>query len=209
MAKLFKSINRISFLRKKLILNKISIFFIFILLIFLCQTNVLAREVDYFTRPQAGIWFGVLQPVYTTYDLLGTAIGGGAFFRYNTPVRDLKVGLETSYQDYGPRGLRGVNYLTLWPIYGDLLYRIPVSLKVPFTFQLKAGAGATWVKIRPDRVTQWDPLGMLGFEFSFAAGRLINIGLRIDYLLIYEQHIEGAQRNGHVLNAGISIYFNI
>jgi hypothetical protein len=190
-------------------LNKYIFSFILALLIFLIQSNAQAREVDYFTRPQAGIWFGVIQPVYTTYDLVGTAVGGGAFFRYNTPLDKLKIGLETSYQDYPSKGLKGVNMLTLWPIYGNLLYRIPVPLRVPFTFQLKAGAGGSWVKIRPDRVSQWDPLGMLGVEFSFAAGRRINIGLRLDYLLLYEQHIKGAKNNGHVINAGINMYFNI
>ncbi len=209
MSKHFKYIVKISYLRKEIILNKIFTFLIIILLIFLSHANAPAREVDYFTKPQAGFWLGVITPVYTTYDLLGTNIGYGAFFRYNTFLPDWKVGLETSYQAYPPRGLKGVNTLQLWPIYGEFLYRLPIRLQSPFTFQLKAGAGGTWIRIRPDRVSQWDPLGMVGFEFSFAAGRRINIGLRLDYLLIYEQYIKGAQRNGHVVNAGINVYFNI
>ena len=125
------------------------------------------------------------------------------------PLDNLKIGLDSSYQYYTPKPDEGVNTLTLVPVYGDLVYRIPLPMKIPFIFQLKAGAGGCWVKIRPDRVNQWDPMGMAGVEGSFAAGRLINIGFRVDYLLIYEQHIKGAKRNGHVLNTGLTIYFNI
>ena len=95
------------------------------------------------------------------------------------------------------------------PVYGNLLYRIPLPAKIPFNFQFKLGAGGCWVKMEPDDINQWDPMGMAGFEFSFAAGRRVNIGFRIDYLLIYEQHLEGAKRNGHVLNTGLTLYFNI
>jgi hypothetical protein len=209
MPNVYRYILRARYLKNKFIINKYIFACFFALMAFLFHSDALAREVDYFTRPQAGIWFGVIQPVYTTFNLLGTNIGGGAFVRYNTPADKLKIGLETSYQDYGPKGLHGVNGLTLWPIYGELLYRIPVPLRVPFTFQFKAGAGGSYVRISPDRVSQWDPIGMLGFEFSFGAGRRINIGLRVDYIFIYEQHIKGAKNNGHVLNAGITLYFNL
>ena len=50
---------------------------------------------------------------------------------------------------------------------------------------------------------------MVGIEGSFAAGRTVNIGLRIDYLFVYEEYIEGANRNGHVINVGINVFFNI
>jgi hypothetical protein len=52
-------------------------------------------------------------------------------------------------------------------------------------------------------------MGMLGFETSFPAGRYINIGLRIDYLFIYESYLPGATRNGHIINSGITLYFNL
>jgi hypothetical protein len=50
---------------------------------------------------------------------------------------------------------------------------------------------------------------MTGFELSFPAGRTFNIGFRLDYLLIFEQHIKGADRNGHIVNAGITLFLNI
>jgi hypothetical protein len=162
------------------------------------------RATDYFMRPQAGVWFGPVTPVYTTHDDVNTNLGGGAYFRYNTPYQPLKLGLDASYQRFKSDG---VNELTLWPVYGSMIYRLPI--KFALAFQLKAGAGGANVKIKPDNEKQWDPMGMLGFETSFPAGRYINIGLRIDYLFIYESYLPGATRNGHIINSGITLYFNL
>lgn len=46
---------------------------------------------DYFLKPQAGLWFGPITPVYTTADDLETDIGAGIFMRYNTPLRELRL----------------------------------------------------------------------------------------------------------------------
>jgi hypothetical protein len=169
------------------------------------------RKIDYFAKPQAGLWFGITTPVYTTYNDLSRAIGGGLFFRYTTPMTNLKIGIDSAYLDFGPKGIDGVNTLTLVPIYSTLLYRLPMFTQnfLPLIYQVKAGVGGTWIKIRPDRISQWDPMGILGFEASFPAGRIFNFGLRFDYLLIYEQHIQNAERNGHILNIGLTLYFNI
>jgi hypothetical protein len=162
------------------------------------------RGKDPFQKFQTGFWFGPITPVHTTADDVDTSLGGGAFIRSNSFFDSFKIGVESSYHFFESRG---VNTLTLWPVYGNLLYRIPV--KFPIIFQLKAGAGGSWVKIRPDREDQWDPLFTIGFEGSFPAGKVINIGLRIDYLLIYEKHIEGARRNGHIIDTGITLFFNL
>jgi hypothetical protein len=159
---------------------------------------------DYFLRPQAGIWFGPVTPVYTTRDDVDTNLGGGLYFRYNTPYQPLKLGFDASYQRFKSDG---VNELTLWPVYGSMIYRIPI--KFPLAFQVKAGAGGANVTIGPDNEQQWDPMGMVGFETSFPAGRYINIGLRIDYLFIYESYLPGATHNGHIVNTGITLYFNL
>ena len=159
---------------------------------------------DYFLRPQVGGWFGPVTPILDTAHLVDTALSGGIFFRYNTMFSPFKLGVDSSYQNYKSKG---VNQLTLVPIYGSLLYLLPIDL--PLRFQLKAGAGGCYVYILPDKYGQWDPVFMFGFEVSFPAGRIVNIGLRIDYLLIYEGYIKGSRNNGHVINAGIMLYFNI
>lgn len=180
-----------------------------ILLILLLSTSAFSRRrrgVDYFLKPQVGLWFGPITPIYTTNKEVDTNLGGGLFFRYNTPIKSLKVGIDGSYQFFKSEG---VNTLSLWPVYGSLIYRLPVSKRIPLRFQLKSGAGISYVKIRPDRVHQWDPVWTFGIEGSFPAGKVVNIGLRIDYLLIYEDHIDGNKRNGHILNTGITLFFNL
>jgi len=180
------------------------LFFIFVFCI-----NVDARrrrgKREPFQKYQVGLWFGPITPIYTTWDDVDTNLGGGLFLRSRTFLDNFKFGIDGSYQYFESRG---VNTLSLWPIYGSILYRIPLK-DIPLVFQLKLGAGMTYVKIRPDREHQWDPVFMVGWEGSFPAGRVVNIGLRIDYLLVYEKYIDGAKRNGHILNTGITLYFNL
>jgi len=158
----------------------------------------------YFSRPQIGLWFGPLTPMFDTGDHLDPDLGGGVFFRYNLPYDPLKLGLDTSYQSFSSKG---VDSLRLIPVYMNLVYLLPFDL--PVKIQLKGGAGFVNVHMEPDGVTQWDPLFMTGTEVSFPAGKMANIALRIDYLCMYEKYLSGASQNGYVINAGISLYFNI
>lgn len=177
-----------------------------LLCVFILTTALFARSrrSDPFEKPQLGIWFGPVTPVYTTDDDLDTYLGGGLFLRTNSFIRGIKIGLDSSYQFFRSPG---VNELTMIPVYGSLIYRLPIQM--PLAFQLKMGGGSARLYYRPDEVTVWEPLLMFGFETSFPAGRIFNIGLRIDYLFIYEKHIEGASQNGHIVNAGITLFFNL
>jgi hypothetical protein len=162
------------------------------------------KKGDPFYRPQIGVWFGPVTPVYTTYDVVDSNLGAGLYYRINLPYKPLKVGFDVSYQEHQSRG---VNEINLMPTYVNLLYRLPIDF--PLNFQLKVGAGSCYVKIKPDNLSQRDPMFMTGFEMSFPAGRYINVGLRIDYLLIYEKHLDGARYNGHFVNAGVTLFFNM
>ncbi|MCX7677750.1 MAG: hypothetical protein N2316_00885 [Spirochaetes bacterium] len=177
-----------------------------VFLVFAITSTAVARtrRSDPFEKPQFGLWFGTVTPVYTTDENLDTYLGGGLFMRTNSFIRGIKFGLDSSYQFFRSQS---VNELTLIPIYGSFIYRLPINM--PLAFQLKIGGGGARLYFRPDDVTAWEPLFMCGFETSFPAGRVFNIGLRIDYLLIYEQYIERASRNGHIVNAGITVFFNI
>ena len=161
---------------------------------------------DYFSKPQIGVWFGPLAPLGSTKkDLsLENSLGGGLFFRYNTPFRLFKFGVETSYQ-YFPS--HGVNKMHFVPLFGNILFLLPVRL--PVKIQLKGGFGSGWIKIMPDDEERWDMVFNTGAEMSFPAGRLVNIGLRLDYYYIYEGYLDGAKYGGHLFNAGISVYFNL
>ncbi|MBN1531927.1 MAG: hypothetical protein JXA20_04635 [Spirochaetes bacterium] len=183
----------------------ISILFVCVFLLASSRELFAVRDrTEYFTRPQIGAWFGPITPVGPTGDLVQTALGGGIFFRYNTPYDLLKIGLDTSYQHFTSSG---VNELTMVPVYGNMIFLLPLDL--PLRFQFKAGAGGCWLYVKPDKLSQWDIMFMAGFELSFPAGRIVNIGLRIDYIFLYESYMQGARNNGHVINAGIMLYFNI
>lgn len=158
----------------------------------------------YFSRPQIGLWYGPITPIMDTGEHVETDLGGGAFVRYNLPYEPLKIGFDVSYQNYQSKG---VDELTLIPTYFNLLYLLPIN--IPVKLQLKAGAGLCNEEFKPDGTKQWGPMFMAGTEVSFPAGKLANIALRIDYLCLYEKHLQGATTNGYVINAGISLYFNI
>ncbi|MCP4137111.1 MAG: outer membrane beta-barrel protein [bacterium] len=173
-----------------------------IMIIFLSSGSLFAGRKDFFAKPQLGLWFGPTTPLASTADAVDTfALGVGAFFRYNTPFRPLKVGFDVAYLHYDSDG---INQLDLVPMYFTGVYLLP--LKLPVKFQLKGGAGTSWVAIEPDSESQFDLMFMTGVEMSFPAGRIVNIGLRIDYLYIFEGF---DNRGGHVLNTGITLYFNI
>ncbi len=188
-------------------MRKCTLYVFYILLFILFVVSDLfaysARK-DNFFKPQVGLWFGPISPVFETADLVDNNLGIGMFFRHNTPFQPLKVGYETSYQYFSSRG---VNRLYFVPTYMNLLYLLPFNL--PVKLQIKAGAGAAWMKIKPDNVSRWNPILNTGAEMSFPAGRFVNIGLRLDYYYIYEKYIDNAAINGHIVNAGLQLYFNI
>ncbi len=159
---------------------------------------------DYFSKPQFGGWFGPVTPVGDLAKRVETNLGGGAFFRFTFPWPYLKFGIDSSYQKFKSKG---VNELQFVPVFGNILFQIPVEF--PVRFQFKAGAGGGWLSVKPDNKNGWDPIFMGGFEVSFPAGRIVNIGLRIDYIYIYEGYIKGSKNGGHIINTGIQLYFNI
>jgi len=193
--------------KEKVIRVKLKLSWLFVAFTLLCSANdVFAqrKKADYFLKPQTGIWFGPVTPVFSTADDVDTALWGGGFVRFNILSLPLKIGFDSSYEHFKSEG---VKELTVIPVYGNILWRLPFDM--PLAFQLKAGAGSAKVTIEPEGLQQWDPLGMLGFELSFPAGKWINIGLRIDYLFIYEGYIQGASKNGHIINTGLTLYLNI
>ncbi len=176
------------------------------IIIVISFTNAFAykERKDYFSKPQIGGWFGPVTPLADLGRMVETNLGGGAFVRLTFPWHYLKFGVDSSYQLFKSTG---VNELTFVPLYGNLLFQIPVDF--PVKFQFKGGIGGAWLSIKPDNKSGWDPVFMAGFEISFPAGRIVNIGLRVDYLYIYEAYIKGSQNGGHIINIGIQLYFNI
>ena len=186
-------------------INKVFLFIVIGVIIFL-SVDAFARKKrkEYFTRPQVGAWFGPITPLGKTAELVETALGGGVFARINTPYRFIKIGLDASYQKYESKG---VNELTFVPAYFSLIYLLPIDL--PVRFQLKGGLGVGYLYLLPDKKDQWDPVFTVGLEISFPAGRIVNIGLRMDYIYIFERYKKNSESEGHILNIGVMVYFNI
>lgn len=157
----------------------------------------------YFSNPQLGIWYGPVTPLFDTAEILNPDMGAGLFFRYNLPSYSWKIALDTSYQKYKSDG---VNELTMYPVYMNLLYLLPID--IPVRLQVKAGAGMSYMYMEPDEISQWDPMFMTGVEVSFPAGKVANIALRLDYIYVYEDYIKGAKENGYFFHAAVSLYFN-
>lgn len=187
-------------LRKK-ITFLILLFFAIFVFTDLCAVR---RRGDYFIRPQVGVWFGPTTPLFSLRESIDNSMGAGFFGRLNTPFKPVKVGIEGSYQKHESFG---TNALTLVPVRGDVFYRLP--LDTPLNFQLKAGAGSTWLYLEPDKISRWDPTLHAGGEVSFPAGKIANVGLRIDYMYLIESHLEGSNLNGNFLNIGLTVYFNL
>ncbi|MBN1500702.1 MAG: hypothetical protein JW982_11125 [Spirochaetes bacterium] len=187
---------------KKIIL--FNLILISVLLVFSGDLLARKKSTDYFFRPQVGIWFGPVTPMFELADQVDTSLGAGGYFRYNTFIQSLKIGFDSSYQSHSSDSTSEV---TIVPVYGSLVYWLPLNF--PINFQLKAGTGACWVEIKPDSVSQWDPMFTFGGEMSFPAGNRFNIGLRIDYHVIYEKYMDNAKYNGNFINAGLTLYLNL
>ncbi len=164
-------------------------------------------------KPQLGIWFGPVTPVPGTRiaDVLTTSLGGGMFFRGNLPSNTLRTEIGFSYSYYTSRSVARLHSI---PVYGAFVYTLPINL--PLSFYVKAGAGGNFLRNYPEGAKNWLPAGYLGFETSFPAGRLINIGVRADYFFVYEQHLSPPPNNpnyqlhnAHFFNFGLMVNFNL
>jgi hypothetical protein len=164
-------------------------------------------------KPQLGIWFGPVTPVPGTdlASVLTTSLGGGMFLRANVPTNSLRLEVGASYSYYTSRSVARLHSI---PVYGALSYTLPINL--PLAFQVKAGAGGNFLRNYPEGAKNWLPAGYLGFETSFPAGRLINIGVRADYYFVYEKHLSPPSNNPNYevhnasfLNFGLMVNFNL
>ena len=137
-------------------------------------------------KPEIGLWLGASNPMpFTEVDtVLDASIGMGAFYRIRWPWIFLtEAGF--SYSHYFSRTTQS---LTVVPVYGALVYQLPLPFQL--NIFLKAGGGASYLEVRPTNISGWDPMAYAGAEFSLQAGRRVRIGLRLDYNLIYEKHLE-------------------
>ncbi len=161
---------------------------------------------------EAGIWFGPVTPFPGTRlaNVLSTSLGGGAFIRTNIPSDTLRleVGSSVAYYTSG-----GDATLISVPTYAAATYSLPFEL--PLLFQLKLGLGFNYFENWPERSKVIHPAVISGIEMTFPAGKLINIGLRINYYWAIESYLSRPSENpdfvvhdGHFIHIGIMVSFN-
>lgn len=157
-----------------------------LILIFLLLLSVHVYSSDEGIKPEIGFWLGASNPLYgtPTAKYLQTTLSAGGFFRFQWPFNLFLTEIGTSFSNYQSTTERG---LTIIPAYMALVYKLPFEL--PMSILLKAGGGGAYVVARPANTFRYDPLGFLGTEFSFVAGKKVRIGLRIDYNHVFESHL--------------------
>jgi hypothetical protein len=131
---------------------------------------------------ELGFFLGAANPFpgSDTARVLNSSLGIGVFGRVQWPYT-LYSEVGTGFTTYLSQTERR---LTAVPVYGALGYKLPLDL--PVSIFLKGGGGAAYVVARPANTAKWDPLAVIGTEFSFVAGKKVRIGLRLDYHRIFE-----------------------
>jgi hypothetical protein len=168
------------------------------------------EEKDFQLRPVAGFWFGPMTPFPGTEyaDILSPALGGGAFFRLNIPSDN--VLMEAGVSFYELTSLLTESLIEV-PAYLAIVYKLPVDFALSFYF--KAGAGMGYFLSKPEGNDGFLPVFYGGFETSFPAGKIANIGVRFDYYFVYESWMTAPTSgynlvDGHFLSIGIMANFN-
>lgn len=154
----------------------------FLLLLFVLSTAIFSQSREA-PKTELGFWLGASNPFpgSDTARVLDTNLGLGLFgrFQWNSPQWYTEVGGSISnYQSKTEAGL------TTLPIFAAIDYRLQADLPVSLFF--KGGGGMAYVVARPANLAKWNPMGYLGSEISFVAGKKVRIGLRLDYHHIFE-----------------------
>lgn len=161
----------------KAILNKI-----FVLLLFFNYSVIFSQDFDEYIHKEFGFWLGGSFPTPNsqTEKIFNSSMTFGIFYRYYWP-KPFHLELGTSYANYKSLSMQ---QLTTIPLYLSLNYPFPIFTK----FQLlgKIGIGSTYVEVRPNNLSGWDPLLFAGFEFAIFASKRFKVGLRLDGYYIYD-----------------------
>ena len=127
------------------------------------------------TSPRPGSeWEGVLKP----------NIGLGFFYRnpWPKPLYS-EAGLLWSFLES-----KHSQKMVMFPFYYALAY--PAPLETRLDLLVKLGFGSAYIEVQPNDMSGWDPFLLLGSELSILASRSFRIGMRLDYLHIYEKHLD-------------------
>ncbi len=146
---------------------------------------LLALEEGEGRQHEMGFWIGATTPLpgSEVSNVVDSSVGGGLFYRIDFPFI-FYTELGGSYSIYSSRTSQK---LAMAPVYGALVYKIPYSFKI--NTYIKLGGGSSYLEIRPDNRSGWEPAYYGGLEFSLLAGKSLRVGMRFDYFYIKESQI--------------------
>lgn len=146
------------------------------------RNPLFAEDFDEYIQKEFGFWLGGSFPAPRTQEerVFNSSMSFGIFYRYYWP-RPFHLELGTSYANYKSINMQ---QLTLIPLYLSLNYPFPIFTK----FQLlgKLGLGVSYLEIRPNNLSGWDPMLYLGLDFAIFASKRFKVGLRLDGYYIYD-----------------------
>ena len=168
---------------------------------------------DQQTLGTAGVWLGPVMPVPGSplSSVLETDVAGGGFFRFNFPSNEWMLEIQASYQKYSAYDISSVELI---PFGAGITYKLPIDFSIDFF--VRATLGAVYATTTPSGKSNILPMGNFGVEFSFPTGPMLNVGMRIEYLFVYESYLSppaGAVNytvtDGHFFNFGLMVNFEI
>ena len=164
-------------------------------------------------KSEIGICFGptLVFPGTNLADKLNTSLGGGLFFRINLPNNTFRTEIGSSIHYYTSDGEAT---LTSIPTYIAESYSLPIDL--PLLFQIKLGFGFDYLLNFPEKNKAIHPALFSGFEMSFPAGKVVEIGIQINYYFTIESYLSPpidnpnfVLHNGHFISLGLMVNFNV
>ncbi|MCS7204139.1 MAG: hypothetical protein NZ853_00410 [Leptospiraceae bacterium] len=157
--------------------------FVFFLLVMIFSFEIFGQNLNDDLESEIGFWVGGTFPAPNTPmdELLESSMGFGLFYR-NHSFAPVLTEIGTSYGNYTSLSMQK---LLSVPLYLSLNYLFQLYNR--FSLQTKIGGGFTYLQIRPNNLSGWNPILYGGVEFSISASRRFKVGLRFDGYYIYER----------------------
>ena len=145
------------------------------------SSSLLAQQEVVTHKEEIGLSLDVLAPFPgTSWDKNLTAnLGLGFYYKSNFSLLVPELGFFWSYLPSNES-----QKLVLFPVYLALGFKLPIESRLDVI--PKIGIGEAKLDVQPVNISGWSPLLFTGLELSILASRWFRIGVRMDYLYIYD-----------------------
>ncbi len=159
----------IFFKGKKQRINILTLVFFFLFI--LCNHSIISQDFEEEINKEFGFWLGGTFPAPGSPmdSLLDSSMGFGFFYRVYWPSPFL-LEFGTSYGNYP--SLTTQRLISI-PVYVAFNYPVPILNR--FQLLAKLGLGGSYLEIRPNNVSGWDPILYGGLEFSILASKRFKV----------------------------------